>query len=206
MAFFNVFAFLAFLLLLQPLIATSNFLSPLLSPIFDDICKEAVCGKGTCKPSKNSTWFYECECDPGWKQVDSSDDNHLKFLPCIVPNCTLNHSCIKTHAPAQEKSTRTNESILDPCHWTDCRGGSCNKTSMFSYKCECAAGYYNLLNVTAFPCYKECAIGVDCSDLGISVGNSTPPATPALNDNGSLVIRGRSLWLATLTVFMAIVQ
>ncbi|KAJ7954842.1 Neurogenic locus notch-like protein [Quillaja saponaria] len=218
MAFSNVVAFLAFLLLLlQPPIARSDFLAP----IFNDVCKQVVCGKGTCKPSKNSTFsLYECECEPGWKQVRSAHDNHLKFLPCIVPNCSLNYSCMKTPSPVQEKSTRANESIIDPCYWTDCGGGSCNKTSMFSYKCECDAGYYNLLNTTAFPCYKECATGVGCSDLGIPVANNSPPvtnnisppvtnnsprATPALNDNASWNLQG-SLWLATLVVFMAIVQ
>lgn len=55
----------------------------------DDVCKEVECGKGTCKPSKNSTFLFECECHQGWKQSLSNDDDEssLKFLPCIVPNC-----------------------------------------------------------------------------------------------------------------------
>ena len=53
----------------------------------DDVCKEVECGKGTCKPTKNSTFFFECECNPGWKQTRSADDDNFKFLPCIVPNC-----------------------------------------------------------------------------------------------------------------------
>lgn len=54
----------------------------------EDVCKEVECGKGTCKPSKNSTFLFECECNPGWKQSPSShDEGSLKFLPCIVPNC-----------------------------------------------------------------------------------------------------------------------
>ncbi|KAF2284279.1 hypothetical protein GH714_020212 [Hevea brasiliensis] len=73
---------LATLLLLQPMIARSDFLSPVL----DDVCKTVECGKGTCKPSHNSTLFYECECDSGWKQTRSDHDDHHKFLPCIVPN------------------------------------------------------------------------------------------------------------------------
>lgn len=50
------------------------------------------------------------------------------------------------------------QNVLVACHWVDCGGGSCNKTSMLSYSCECDAGYYNLLNVTSFPCYRECKI------------------------------------------------
>lgn len=44
------------------------------------------------------------------------------------------------------------------CNWVDCGGGSCNKTSPLTYKCDCLEGYYNLLNITSFPCYKECKL------------------------------------------------
>ena len=44
------------------------------------------------------------------------------------------------------------------CSWVDCGGGSCNKTSPFTYKCDCLADYDNLLNITAFPCYKDCKL------------------------------------------------
>ncbi|KAB1218124.1 hypothetical protein CJ030_MR3G014466 [Morella rubra] len=185
MAATSVIAFLAVLLILQPRIARSDFLSPLLSPVFDNVCKEVECGKGTCKPSSNSTFMFECECDPGWSQTRSKHDDDLKFLPCVVPNCTLNYSCTKAHSPVQEKERKANESIFDPCHWAGCGGGSCNKTSAFTYKCECAQGYYNLLNFTAFPCYEECAIGMDCMNLGITMSNksTSPPSVSALSDN-----------------------
>ncbi|KAF7806896.1 protein lin-12 [Senna tora] len=180
------FAFLAcFLLLSQPLTAISDFLSPLLSPIADDVCKEVECGKGTCKPSKNSTLFFECECDPGWKQTRFSKDDSLMFLPCIVPNCTLDHSCSNAPSPAPEKARKTNASIFDACHWVDCGGGSCNKTSTFSYNCVCDSGFYNLLNVTAFPCFRECSLGLDCKNLGISISNSSSSAPPASDSSSS---------------------
>nr|KYP73555.1 hypothetical protein KK1_006185 [Cajanus cajan] len=208
MAFASVIALVAFLLL-QPLSSKSDFLSPLLAPIFDNVCKEVECGKGTCKPSNNSSFFFECECDPGWKQA-LSNETDLKFLPCIVPNCTLDYSCSKAPAPVQDKTPKSNESIFDACHWVDCGGGSCNKTSIFSYNCECDAGYYNLLNVTAFPCFMECSIGMGCSELGISIKNSSTSAPPALNDNskneGSSILRGSSLWLVMLVMFMTMLQ
>ncbi|CAK7327114.1 unnamed protein product [Dovyalis caffra] len=173
----------AILFLLQPLIARSDFLSPLLSPIFDDVCKKVECGKGACKPSDNSTWAYECECDPGWKQISSDHDDHLKFLPCIVPNCTMNFSCMAAPSPVQDKASKHNESIFDPCFWTDCGGGSCNKTSMFTYSCLCTEGYNNLLNISTFPCYKDCAIGMDCTSLGISMSNKSASPVPVMADN-----------------------
>ncbi|XP_061361309.1 uncharacterized protein LOC133305189 [Gastrolobium bilobum] len=210
MAFASVIAFVAFLVL-QPLSARSDFLSPMLSPIFDDVCKEVECGKGTCKSSKNSTFFFECECDPGWKQSPGSNDEaDLKFLPCIVPNCTLNYSCSNAPSPVQEKARKANESIFDACHWVDCGGGSCNNTSMFTYSCECNADYYNLLNVTAFPCFRECAIGLGCPDLGITMTNPSSSPLSALNDGSkneaSSILQGSSLWLVMLIIFMAKIE
>ncbi|KAG6764492.1 hypothetical protein POTOM_031962 [Populus tomentosa] len=176
-------AWIAILFLSQPLIASSDLLSPLLSPIFDDVCKKVECGKGTCKPSDNSTWFYECECDPGWTQTRFEQDDHLQFLPCVVPNCTVNFSCTAAPSPVQEKASRDNHSIFDPCFWADCGGGSCNKTSQLTYSCACAEGYSNLLNVSTFPCYKDCAIGMDCSNLGIVMSNKSAAPTPVMAGN-----------------------
>lgn len=55
----------------------------------DDVCKEVECGKGTCKPSTNSTIPFECECEQGWRHALASSNNEtgLKFLPCTTPNC-----------------------------------------------------------------------------------------------------------------------
>ncbi|XP_027367330.1 uncharacterized protein LOC113873423 [Abrus precatorius] len=198
MAFASVIAFL----LLQTLTARSDFLSPLLSPLYEDVCKEVECGKGTCKPSKNRTLLFECDCDPGWKQALSAHDPGFNFLPCIVPNCTLNYSCSQAPAPVQQKERKANESIFDACHWIDCGGGSCNKTSLFSYSCKCDAGYFNLLNATSLPCFRECALGLGCSNLGISMTNSST-ASPTMNENDSLILRGSSPWLLVLIIFIA---
>ncbi|KAE8022673.1 hypothetical protein FH972_008455 [Carpinus fangiana] len=209
MASNSVIAFLAVLLVLQPRIALSDLLSPLLSPVLDTVCKEVECGKGTCKQSSNRTFGFECECEPGWKQTGSDDDDLLKYLPCVVPNCTLYKSCTSAPSPVQEKERRANESIFDACHWADCGGGICNKTSVFTYSCECSEGYYNLLNVTAFPCFKQCAIGLDCKNLGITLSNKSTAATPAVADDGknqaTSILQGNSLWLIILMMSMAMV-
>ncbi|XP_050240677.1 uncharacterized protein LOC126689503 isoform X5 [Quercus robur] len=177
----------------------------------DDVCKGVVCGKGTCKPSNQSAFFlFECECDPGWKQANFGLAENFKFLPCVVPNCTINYSCMNASSPVQDKGSRANESIFDPCHWTNCGGGFCNKTSNFTYSCECAKDYYNILDDTSLPCFLDCAIGMDCSNLGISSSNKSTSATQALSDDGmnhaTSILQGHFLWLITLMTFMAMVQ
>ncbi|XWS39274.1 hypothetical protein CRYUN_Cryun18bG0037000 [Craigia yunnanensis] len=173
-------AFLAVFLILHLKIAKSDFLSPM----FDDVCKEVECGRGKCMPSLNGTLlYYTCDCDLGWKQTRADNDDDLKFLPCIVPNCTLNSACAAAPSPVQEKATKAYQSIFDVCRWTNCGGGSCNKTSPFTYDCKCSDGYLNLLNVSTFPCYRECAIGLDCADLGITVSNKSTSTTPTLSQN-----------------------
>ncbi|GLT78593.1 hypothetical protein SLA2020_501230 [Shorea laevis] len=185
MASINSIAFLSILLLLHSTTTLSDFLSPLLAPLFDEVCKEAVCGKGKCINSQNSTFSYECECDPGWKQARADKDDNLKFLPCVIPSCTVNHACAATSAPFQDKALKADTSIFDPCHWTNCGGGFCNKTSAFTYNCVCKEGFYNLLNATAFPCYQGCEIGMDCTTIGLPMPNMSPTVDPALPDNSN---------------------
>ncbi|CAK9160667.1 unnamed protein product [Ilex paraguariensis] len=206
MASYNSIALLAIFLVFQPWTAASNILSPTLSPIFDDVCKHVECGKGTCKPSPNNTWFYVCECHPGWKQTRPQDDDDLKFLPCVIPNCTLNYSCTEAPSPVQEKDKQANTSFFDPCHWADCGGGMCNKTSAFTHTCQCNAGYYNLLNVTAFPCFRDCALGLDCENLGISGSNKSTSSDPSFADDvknqASSITQGNN-WLIIFSMLMA---
>ncbi|KAH1096338.1 hypothetical protein J1N35_013259 [Gossypium stocksii] len=214
MSSLKTLAFLSIFLLLHLKIAKTDFLSPLLSPLFDDVCKEVECGRGKCKPSINGTLpFYVCECDPGWKQTfsDKDDHAHLKFLPCIVPNCSMNNVCSAAPSPAQEKASDTDQSAFDICRWTNCGSGSCNKTSPFTYDCRCSEGYFNLLNVSAFPCYKECAIGLDCANLGISLTNKSTSVTPtpstSQNDvnQACLKLLGTWHWVIVMVLLLAMV-
>ncbi|KAL1220674.1 hypothetical protein V5N11_003377 [Cardamine amara subsp. amara] len=196
----NTLCLFAALLLIYQKTATCNFLSPLFGN--NTICKEDACGKGKCKESSNSTFnfMYECECDNGWKQFD----NHLKFLPCVIPNCTFDLTCGEAASPAQPKTPPkdNNASFLDACQWVDCGGGFCNNTKPFLYSCDCREGYQNLMNITTFPCLKECALGMDCLNLGIPLSNassSSPPALPdsSKNQAAGLNLRGSSLWWIT---------
>ncbi|KAK8623735.1 hypothetical protein V6N13_065098 [Hibiscus sabdariffa] len=162
MASLNTLALLSiFLLLLLHLkIVKSDLLSPLLSPLFDDVCKEVECGRGKCQSSLNGTLpFYICECDPGWKQTfsDKDDHQHLKFLPCIVPNCTVNSACSDASSPVQEKETKMNQSVFDIGLIAE--AGRAARRPRLRTTVDVRRVYFNLLNVSSFACYKECAIG-----------------------------------------------
>ncbi|KAL6575849.1 hypothetical protein OROHE_000320 [Orobanche hederae] len=230
-------AFPAIILIFKVYSVTANISIPFLSPLLgnNNPCRESVCGKGNCVVSSNSTFGYECECDSGWKQVaGSQDDDYLKFLPCVIPNCTLDYSCANAPAPVSDNHTKANLSFLDPCFWTYCGGGSCNKTSVFTHTCECEEGYYNLFNSTAFPCYKEWepwrnevllgdledtgsshvgAFGLDCANLGLGINNSTtlrPDTSPSSADDSkshtvSLIPRVDYGWLIGLSTTLALV-
>ncbi|KAM7277947.1 hypothetical protein ACFE04_005081 [Oxalis oulophora] len=196
-------AFVSILVLLQPLTALSGIgssLTPgLLDPVLGNMCKKVNCGMGTCKPSPKSSFFFECECDDDWLQ--SSSD--YKFLPCVVPDCSINYGCegmSPAPAPLEDKVIELKK-VFDPCQWIDCGGGSCNKTSKLSYDCVCESGYHNLMNLTSLPCYKECALGAGCGNLGISLHNSSQTPPPTTVDNGEHVksagFRHETLYLST---------
>ena len=55
----------------------------------DKICDEVNCGKGTCKASVDYKFNYICECDSDWRRTrfDDEDEDNLKYLPCVIPNC-----------------------------------------------------------------------------------------------------------------------
>ncbi|KAJ0251140.1 hypothetical protein HA466_0135190 [Hirschfeldia incana] len=164
--------FVAALLLIYQKTATCDFLSP----IFDHICKAVVCGKGKCKASSNATFKYECECDNGWKQLD----HNLKYLPCVVPNCTLDLSCGGSGSPT-----------LPPTPPKD------NNASFFD-------GYSNFMNIATLPCVKQCALGLDCLNPGIrsnssaNASSSSPPALPDSSKNQGSIDFQDSIFLSRL--------
>ncbi|RYR25353.1 hypothetical protein Ahy_B02g059049 isoform A [Arachis hypogaea] len=133
--------------------------------------------------------------------LNSNNDYEPSLITFLYPELLLHGSL---HASAPHKERRSNESGFDACFWVDCGGGSCNKTSPFSYSCHCDVGYYNILNATAFPCVKQCAIGIGCSNLGIPMTNSsttTPP--PTLSVSASSTLQGSCIGLLMLIMFMA---
>lgn len=143
------------------------------------MCKIMNCGKGTCN-NKSSSELIDlvpaCECDPGWKQPSIAGVS-LSFLPCVIPNCTFEADCggkapSSAPSPANPPSSSSSVDLLNACKLgiPVCGEGTCVFESMFSYRCNCNEGYENLLNMTAGPCFRQCSIGADCSQLGFSVG------------------------------------
>ncbi|XP_010026939.3 uncharacterized protein LOC104417339 [Eucalyptus grandis] len=193
---------------------TSDLLSPLtpfISPLQDDLCKEVECGKGKCMPllSDSANFLYECECDPGWRKSPLRGTDPLTLLPCTLPNCTIDSSCERDSSPARGKASGgRNSSILNPCMWIECRVGSCNQTSQYSYACVCEEGYSNLLNLTALPCFKGCSFGMDCLSLGIPFPNGSYP--PDLGDidvsKAQLLGRRTSLWLVLWAILLGVLE
>ncbi|KAJ8543202.1 hypothetical protein K7X08_005725 [Anisodus acutangulus] len=56
---------------------------------------------------------------------------------------------------------------------------------MFSF---CRGLLQSLLNQTAFPCFKECALGMDCAQLGIDIMNTKSSSpSPSLPDNSKSI-------------------
>ncbi|KAK1271788.1 hypothetical protein QJS04_geneDACA007510 [Acorus gramineus] len=154
--------------------------------VTDEICNKSVeCGKGTCKSSMDFTFGFACECDQGWSQFSDK----FRYLPCVVPNCTMNYSCSHPgEPPATAPEPPSNHSIFDPCSWSYCGHGTCVKTSTFSHRCDCKTGYANLLNITNLPCLAECSLGGNCARLGIGLSNSTgstPPSTSVSSQSNS---------------------
>ncbi|XP_038984842.1 neurogenic locus notch homolog protein 3-like [Phoenix dactylifera] len=156
-----------------------------LSPILNATCANVDCGKGTCNASVDQGLGFVCECNPGWSQFHVGDS--FRFSPCVIPNCSINYSCSNhSETPAPSPPTPSNSSMLDPCFWSYCGGGTCVKTSSFDHRCECQEGFSNLLNETRLPCYRDCSLGADCANLGITLSNATTPSSPpSLSDNGS---------------------
>lgn len=183
-------------------VAAADFFSPLapiFSPVINSICSTVACGQGNCTVAPD-TLGYRCDCRPGWTQLHVGDS--LRFLPCVIPNCSIDSSCFNgSPAPAPALALTPlpppKNFSLDPCELAYCgAGGTCRKNgSGMSYHCECKKGYSNLLNMTAMPCFRNCSIGADCASIGIhpsSTGNSppAPPGSESISNQGSAAAPG----------------
>ncbi|GLT38812.1 hypothetical protein SLA2020_130340 [Shorea laevis] len=204
MASFISMASIAVFLVFLPMAALGDdILSPALSPFYDKVCDEVECGKGTCKANITYPLNYICECEPGWKRTKDDDVNDdLKFLPCLIPNCTLNYSCQPAPPPVSEKEVPHNTSAFDPCYWMYCGEGTCKQTTTYKHECECKPGYSNLLNKTFFPCYSDCTLGSDCASLGITVAN-TQTSTASDAGKAATSLPDKFQWSAVLIMSIA---
>lgn len=155
------------------------------------LCDYYDCGMGTCKNTSDFP-FFSCECEYGWRRPHSDvvDDNSLTFLPCVIPNCTLNYSCQDVlYPPAPSPVYQGNLSYPDlfsPCEWDVCGAGSCVKEPHATHTCLCDKGYENLMNWTIGYCVTQCQLGADCAAEGVTIsGNSSKTVKPVSNSTNS---------------------
>ncbi|KAI3448673.1 hypothetical protein Pfo_005338 [Paulownia fortunei] len=205
MAFSKFQPLVAILLLLLPIAAKGDDVPPILSPFFENLCNEVECGKGSCEAAPGYPFNFRCNCEDGWKRTRLDDEQNLEFLPCIIPNCSLDYSCMPAAPPVP--AVPYNLSFFDPCYWIYCGEGTCTKNATHTHTCQCNPGYSNLLNISAFPCYSDCAIGSEsCERLGIRVASST--SNPSTGDNNQAIAAfslGKFNWMAILLVTAAMI-
>ncbi|KAL1294352.1 hypothetical protein HN51_055112 [Arachis hypogaea] len=192
-------------MVLLPIIAKAD----LEDDILGKICDEVECGKGKCVANTSYPLNFICECDNGWKRTrdNDNDTDANSFLPCVIPQCSMNYGCQSAPPPVPEKSVPHNFSAFDPCYWAYCGEGSCQKNKTHTYRCECNPNTFNLLNISVFPCYSACTIGSNCSKLGIKVEDSTAAGTNGGSSQASLVVPWGSLgWIVTLLISSGLVM
>ncbi|KAK7269217.1 hypothetical protein RIF29_21935 [Crotalaria pallida] len=199
----RLFCFMAMILMvLIPMAAKGN----LVDDIFGKVCDEVECGKGKCVVNSSYPLNFICECDSGWKRTKDQDNDTYatSFLPCVLPNCSLDYGCQPPPPEVTDKNFPHNLSAFDPCYWAYCGEGDCVKNRTYTHGCQCKPNYFNLLNISVFPCYSECTLGSDCSKLGITVQKSTGSS----NGNGttSPIIRGRFHWMVMLLMSTGMVM
>ncbi|XP_031492610.1 uncharacterized protein LOC116259106 [Nymphaea colorata] len=174
--------------------------SPMFAPFIDNVCKAVSCGKGTCKSSSSNLFIpYVCECEDGWKRMVNTTG--FEFMPCIIPNCTVDYSCNQQSPPPPPavvpQFQLPNSSIFDPCKFAYCGEGTCMKNSTFGYTCQCKEGAANLMKLDSLPCMTKCNLGADCSGTGIAIGKQPPSSEPVTSPNSSKGLSRSVKWFIT---------
>ncbi|XP_018826299.1 uncharacterized protein LOC108995230 [Juglans regia] len=201
----SMVAFVAVLLVLLSMTSLGSSDTSPLDDFLGRVCEDVECGKGNCSADLSYPLGFKCECNTGWKRTRDEDDD-LTFLPCVIPNCTLDYGCQPAPPPVPEKEIPRNLSAFDPCYWAYCGEGTCTKNKTHTHRCECKSGFFNLLNVSAFPCYSECTLGSDCSRLGITVAKTSADGSGGSTGQGTSFLPGKFHWMATLMVILGIVM
>ncbi|KAJ7520334.1 hypothetical protein O6H91_19G001600 [Diphasiastrum complanatum] len=156
------------------------------------VCNGIDCQKGTCVPTSNPLFPFECQCQKGWRNFLNET-----FMGCGIPDCQFNvSSCagrslapIFAPAPAPAPSPPT-LNFSNVCSFPVCGKGDCvlanASTSLLpSYTCRCHNGSGNIFNSPSSLCVSKCNIGADCKSLGI-VSPFPPPPPPPLPGTTSI--------------------
>ncbi|WCJ40650.1 hypothetical protein M5689_021562 [Euphorbia peplus] len=152
------------------------------------ICELIYCGEGTCKLT-TAIPFFECDCYPGWIKIQIGP---LTFPSCLLPNCTLNQQCGNGSPPPPPPPAPLIPppiNLTDPCNLVWCAEGSCLPNGN-GHTCQCNPGSTNLINNTELPCFQECFLGADCTDLGIL---PPPPPSPPPNSGWKMMSSRKNL-------------
>ncbi|XP_071728160.1 uncharacterized protein [Rutidosis leptorrhynchoides] len=178
---------------------------PGLSPFIDNLCDDVNCGKGKCSVDRAKPFNFVCQCDSGWRQTRFDKEDDLQFLPCVIPNCSLDYSCMPAPPPAPP--IPYNISFFDPCYWAYCGEGTCNMNHTYRHTCDCNPGYSNIMNISHFPCMSSCAIGSDCSSLGVRVLDTNSPTGGSNqggdSNQGNKILHGGFYWIGITVMSVA---
>ncbi|URD96073.1 EGF [Musa troglodytarum] len=151
-----------------------------------DPCLYSFCGDGTCV--KTSTFGHRCDCNEGFSNLLNKSS-----LPCYR-DCSIDNSCNKDAVgPSPSPSPYPSGFSL----WDH---GTCVKTSTFGHRCDCNEGSKNLLNDNSFACYKDCSIGADCANLGITLPH---PHLPDIFKSSGGVVPNTLLWMVVSVIAVA---
>ncbi|KAJ9179106.1 hypothetical protein P3X46_010929 [Hevea brasiliensis] len=159
----------------------------------DGWCSFVFCGQGTCK---NTILGFECECYAGWSKIQIG---FLTFLPCLIPNCTIDLQCGNGSPPPPPSAPLPLPplNLTDPCQLIWCADGSCLPNGT-GHICQCNEGSANLLNNTELPCFQECYYGADCNGLGLG-----PPVPPPPSGSSEVLNSWMSLGVLTMILLAA---
>ncbi|XP_062153985.1 uncharacterized protein LOC133862230 isoform X1 [Alnus glutinosa] len=179
------------------------------NPIEAAVCAMIKCGQGTCKPSNASIIGFDCECDPGWKEIQIGP---LTFPSCVVPNCTLDFQCGNGSpppppppAPLLPPLPTLFPNLTDPCALVWCGDGTC-MTNGTGYACNCNEGSANLMNLTGFACFKECYFGADCKGSATTQPSTSSSSRNDITNGGSSEVPNFLRSFHTLhTVMLAVI-
>ncbi|KAF1878351.1 hypothetical protein Lal_00047018 [Lupinus albus] len=94
----------------------------LVDDIFGKVCDEIECGKGSCVVNTSYPLNFMCECESGWKRTRNEDNDTYatSFLPCVIPDCSLDYGCQPAPPPVPEKDVPHNLSAFDRTLGSDC--------------------------------------------------------------------------------------
>ncbi|KAF8026801.1 hypothetical protein BT93_F3321 [Corymbia citriodora subsp. variegata] len=139
-------------------------------------CQEVNCLMGTCRETPGLGFGFDCDCYSGWTKLKLLN---LTLPLCFIPNCTIDYQCggetpmPLPPPPPFQFPPPLNLSTFASCFLVWCGDGECVASGK-GHKCECPQGSTNFLGLADLPCFQQCNLGADCSNVAF-VSPATPP-------------------------------